>query len=142
MNEMIKKKDVIFFESLCRKYSIAAFILFGSLTSGRAGAMSDVDIAYLPSRKLSHGEEDGLYLETIKQLNRDDVDLVDASKADLLLKYSIIASGKVIACIDEKMFYDFIIATRRDYLDTVHLRSIFAKYLVGRIKLGLFGRAQ
>lgn len=142
MGEIITKTDVKFLKALCLKYNIAAVILFGSSATKRTNPMSDMDIAYLPRRQLSLKKEPRLYLDIIGHFKRDDIDLVDLSNAGLLLKYSVITSGTVLVCTSERLLYNFIVDTRRDYLDTAYLRSIFSHYLTKRIKLGLFGEAK
>ena len=141
MIKELKRGYKVFFERLCKKYGIAAFIVFGSSATGKTNKLSDIDIAYLPQKKLAPTKENALFVEVIEYLRRDDVDLVDLTKTSLILKYSAINLGKVIACIDEKQLYDFVIITRREYLDTAYLRDLFYRYTVKRIKSGRFGGA-
>lgn len=142
MSEIIKKSDAGFFRELCHKYKIMVFFLFGSHASRKTNVLSDVDIAYFPEESLTQKMETRLFLEVARRFKRDDIDLVDLSKAGLLLKYSVIRLGKEIACIDSKFLYNFIIRTRRDYLDTSYIRAIYAHYLAKRISLGQFGEVQ
>src|SRR3989338_4067435 len=124
---------------LCRKYKIAAFILFGSKASGKANRLSDIHIAYLPRLKLTAKQEDTLFLNVVKLFKRDDLDLVDLTKADITLKYAIINSGKLLACTSQKCLYNFVLKTRSVYLDTQYIRKVLAYYMNKRIEAGQFG---
>ncbi|MBI5298837.1 MAG: nucleotidyltransferase domain-containing protein [Deltaproteobacteria bacterium] len=125
---------------LCKKYKIIAFFLFGSVATSRANKLSDIDIAFLPKRTLTHRQEDALFLEISGKFHRDDMDLVNLAEAPLSLQYSVINGGKIITCFDKKLLYNFIVKTRSLYLDTMAIREIFAHYLKKRIRTGLFGR--
>lgn len=125
---------------LCKRYKISAFILFGSEAAGKTNRLSDIDLAYLPQKKLSQKQEDLLFLEATKLFKRDDIDLVDLTKADITLRYSIINAGKLLACMDQKLLYNFIVRTRSIYLDTQYIRSVFAYYMNKRIESGQFAR--
>lgn len=125
--------------NLCKRYKIAAFILFGSEAKCRTNRLSDIDIAYLPIERLGIKQEDAVFLDVVKLFKRDDIDLVDLTKADLILKYSIINSGKLLACTDKKLLYNFTLRTRAEYLDTQNIRAIFAYYMDRRIATGRFG---
>lgn len=127
------------FLKLCKKYKVAAFILFGSEASGKTNKLSDIDVAYLPQIKFTHKQEDSLFLAVTKLFKRDDIDLVDLTKADITLKYSIINSGKLLVCMNKKILYKFVLKTRAIYLDTQHIRSVFAYYMNKRIEAGQFG---
>lgn len=136
------KGDKEFFGALCCKFGIVAFILFGSQATKKTTALSDLDIGYIPGKSISTKAENQLFLEITKRFKRDDVDLVDLKKAPLLLRYSVINCGKTIAYANEKILYNFIVETRRNYLDTSHIRSILSYYLAKRINLGLLGKAK
>lgn len=127
------------FLNFCKKYKIAVFILFGSEASGKTNKLSDIDIAYLPQKKLNLKQEDALFLEVSKLFRRNDIDMVDLTKAHITLKYSIINSGKLLACIDRKLLYSFIYKTRSAYLDTQYIRTVFSYYMNKRIESGRFG---
>lgn len=78
-------------------------------------------------------------MEVSKLFKRDDIDMVDLTKADITLKYSIINSGQLLACTDRKLLYNFICKTRSIYLDTQYIRAVFAFYMNKRIESGRFG---
>lgn len=142
MKKIIRKLDEGHFKQLCRKYDIAAFLIFGSQSTGKTTPLSDLDIAYLPNRTLSDDEENELYVRMLKLFNRNDIDLVDLTKADIILKFSVVLSGKVVACTGERALYNFIVETRRDYLDTNYIRSVFSYYMSKRIKEEKFGESK
>ena len=138
-SEIIAEKNNSFFKELSYRYKISFFILFGSHARSQNNALSDIDIAYMPRKKLSLKKENSLFIEICSFYKRDDIDLVDLTVAPLLLKFSCIMYGKILLCNDKKTLYNFIVYTRREYLDTEHIRSIFNYYLAKRINEGRFG---
>jgi predicted nucleotidyltransferase len=129
-----------FFKELCKNYSILFFILFGSHARNRANELSDIDIAYFPRIRLSLMKENQLFITVCSFYKRDDIDLVDLQKTSLLIRFSSIVYGKILSCSDEKSLYTFMVKTRREYLDTAYMRSIFNHYLQERIQKGRFGK--
>ncbi|MBI4367065.1 MAG: nucleotidyltransferase domain-containing protein [Deltaproteobacteria bacterium] len=131
-----------FFDVLAKQYRIAAFFLFGSQARGRGRRDSDMDIAILPGRTLTAHEEDALYIALGKGLAHARIDMVNLQTAPLLLKYAVIRHGRCLASYDDDAVTQFIVRTRSEYLDTEHLRSIFARHQSKRIAEGSFGAPQ
>lgn len=124
------------------QYQLHAILLFGSQSRRRARSDSDVDIAVLPVTPLSSDEEDRLYVDVADALRSDRLDLVNLDTAPLLLKFAVIRHGTCLVCTNAAALTQFIVATRRDYLDTQHIRNIFAQYQSQRISSGCFGASR
>ena len=116
-------------EELRRVFSrqpVIAAYLFGSQVTGSTTALSDVDIAVLlrpdtPSRGLVQAE---LISDLMLVFGRSDVDVVLLHDASPLVKQRAISSGKLIYCVDDSARVRFEVATRRDYVETQHLRDV------------------
>lgn len=94
--------------------------LFGSMITGHANELSDVDIAVMLDENLS--KKDMLYvqLDLISELSRvlksNKIDLVVLNDAPLLLKYNIIKNGHVLTS-DETKRVAFETGVMTRYLD-------------------------
>lgn len=72
---------------------LSLIILFGSIVSGTSHARSDVDIAFLYSRKVDILE---LTNRASRLLKTDRVDVVDLGLAPPLLKFAVAKTGKIV----------------------------------------------
>jgi len=105
---------------LLREHAISTVYLFGSRASGLAHAHSDYDLALLftdyDAARLSLTYRLSL-AETLSQCLGESVDLVFLQAAPILMRYEIVATGKVIYCNNDAQRTDFEDITYRDYLD-------------------------
>jgi len=83
-----------FFEA--RKESIAIAYLFGSMARGRAGPLSDVDIAVLFRNEEEQGERYELAFQLRQLLGVESVHLVVLNRCPIELKYRIIKEGRLL----------------------------------------------
>jgi predicted nucleotidyltransferase len=83
-----------FFET--RKESIAIAYLFGSMARGRAGPLSDVDIAVLFRNEEEQGERYELAFQLRQLLGVESVHLVVLNRCPIELKYRIIKEGRLL----------------------------------------------
>src|ERR1051326_4841651 len=88
-----------------RRYPVLFAYLFGSQAAGKAGPLSDVDIAVYFRSGLSERRRRPLRIrltaEICSALKRDDVDVVVLNDAPPSLAFRVTASGKVIFCRDQ-----------------------------------------
>ncbi len=95
--------------------------LFGSAAKGKAGKLSDVDIAVLFDDSLSKKERFKLQLKLIGDiaalLKTDKVDLVDINEAPLSLKFEIIKANCPLFVKDRVVKIDFEQEVMSRYLD-------------------------
>lgn len=118
--------------------------LYGSQATGRASALSDVDIAVLFVRGISSDERFRRVLVLMADLarvfERDDVNVLDLDEGTPLLNNNVRVQGRVIFCADLRIRSAFEIEALRRYVDTEPLRGIQTYYLTKRIKAGKFGQ--
>jgi len=101
-------------------HGVLAVYLFGSRAKGDARAHSDYDLAVLftdfcPAQhnitlRLSMAEELSLRLG-------QRVDLVFLQSASIVMRFEIVATGRVVTCANDDARTDFEDRTYRDYLD-------------------------
>jgi uncharacterized protein len=98
--------------------------LFGSYARGAAGPLSDVDIAVCIDNRFDFFSFRLRLLEELsRQLKGQSCDLVVLNNAPLVLQYEIIRDGKVLK-EDKPRRVQFEVRVLRQYLDTVHIRSV------------------
>jgi len=115
--------------------------LFGSQATGKAGPLSDVDLAFLIDPVLSEAKGRGRYgyhaqliTELIKLLATNDVDVVILNEAPLLLKFKVIYHGRVIFSRSEKERLAFHVKAFNEYQDFRPFLAVQGRYLVKRLK--------
>ena len=122
-------------EILGRKHpEIVAIYLFGSKAAGKAGPLSDVDIAVLldstkvPPRRYFQIKL-RLITEAMEAIHRSDVDLVLLNEAPPSLAYEVIRSGQLVyeRSHDQRVLFEA--RTMRTCLDMEPLYRIHRAYL-------------
>jgi hypothetical protein len=91
--------------------------LFGSRAAGTQHSTSDADIAVMPDRPLDLLAEGVLADRLASALGVPSVDLVDLSRAPLLLRGRVVQEGRVLYRGDEPARVEFEIRTRTEYFD-------------------------
>jgi predicted nucleotidyltransferase len=118
--------------------------LYGSQATGKANALSDVDIAVLFPRAVDARGRFDRVLELMRELcgvfQRDDVNVLDLAEGAPLLNNNVRLHGRVIFCADERARIEFMIRTLQQYEDTEPMRQMQNFYLREKIKRGLFGK--
>jgi len=75
-------------ESIGRKHNLKLIVLFGSQPTGHVHSQSDVDVAVLPSRRLSWDERNEPWAK-LCELSQAEVDLSVLDHAPPLLMYQV-----------------------------------------------------
>lgn len=123
---------------------VVAASLFGSQAAGKAGPLSDVDVAVWLDPSLSDSERFRVRLELIGHaagaLRTNEVDLVVLNDAPPLLKHRALRSG--VRLLDRDPVARVRLESRAvsDYLDTKPLRERLTRAMRTRIDEGRFGR--
>jgi predicted nucleotidyltransferase len=123
---------------------VVAASLFGSQAVGKAGPLSDVDVAVWLDPSLSDSERFRLRLELIghavSTLRTNDVDLVVLNDAPPLLKHRALRSS--VRLLDRDPVARVRLESRAvsEYLDTKPLREQLTRSMRRRIDEGRFGR--
>ncbi len=123
---------------------ISAAYLFGSYAKGRTGPLSDVDLAVLlvegfPGEQYFDKQLD-LQGNLSRILKTDEVDIVILNKANYVLAYEVLKSGKLLFTKDLIQRISFQKNVLDNYLDTQRLRSVNFAKMRKRIKEGTFGQ--
>jgi predicted nucleotidyltransferase len=111
-------------EVLASEPDVSASYLFGSLTRGTAGPLSDVDVAVLIHD--GRAAEDVLARTTdelCRRLGTSHVDVVSLAAAPMPLRYRVIRDGWLVMCRNEAMLERFVAETVLHYLDFKTLRD-------------------
>jgi len=131
-------------KSVFEKHGVVLAFLYGSQATGRAGALSDVDIAVLFPREVESDERFQRVLRLMSDLaslfKRDDVNVLDLDEGTPLLNNNVRVQGRVIFCADERTRIGFMIRALQQYEDTEPMRREQNYYLREKIKRGLFGK--
>ncbi len=118
---------------------VLAAWLFGSTARGRAGPLSDVDVAVLPV-----GDDPDLRLRLPADVaaatapRRADVVFLD--EAPVALAYRVLRDGQVLTSRDDDARVEFWVRTVDRWLDMAPARRILADGLRARLREGSFGR--
>lgn len=123
---------------------IAAAYLFGSLATGRATPQSDIDIAVL----LMHVPDDpverlGRQLELTDQLRQfsdRDMDVVVLNKAPIILRWQVLAHGRLLYQGDRNTRAGFEVQTGKEYEDLKPMYDFFKEVLFEEIEEVGLGR--
>ena len=121
---------------------IALAYLFGSRASGRAGPLSDVDVAVLLHREFPPDKHSEKQIELINKLmsglKTNEIDVVILNRAPLSLQNNVIREGKpILGKSGAKTAYENRVFCL--YLDFKHVLDEYGDQLFGRIKEGKFG---
>jgi predicted nucleotidyltransferase len=101
---------------------IASAYLFGSVAYGKAGPMSDVDIAVLlkegapTGRELIH-EEDYLSYRIADALRVKEADVIELNSQGLIFVHNVLKTGKLIYDADPHFRVKFVAKVISDYCD-------------------------
>ncbi|MFW6273952.1 MAG: type VII toxin-antitoxin system MntA family adenylyltransferase antitoxin, partial [Halanaerobium sp.] len=119
---------------IIKKYNIELYIVFGSYAENMNTPGSDLDLAYKSFKILSEDEEIELLNELSQFYQRGDLDLVNLSKAEPILKVEIAKKGRLLYGEKEK-FEEFSIYAAAIYADTKHLRDERRKMLEKKLEV-------
>jgi predicted nucleotidyltransferase len=127
-------------------HGVVLAYLFGSQAEGKAGPISDVDIAVLLGPQVDRERWFQVQLDLIGELtslfHRNDVDVVILNEATPLLAYQIVRYGRIIY-EDEAMLpaVDFAAHAASRYADTAPLRRLKRRYLEEWLEARHYARA-
>lgn len=128
-----------------QSHQVVLAYVFGSAARGKAGPLSDIDIAVLFSDKVKREDyfdrELSLATEIGKLLKVGQVDIVNLKTvSNPLLEHDIVFEGKPILVKDEKLRFEIENQIMKEYEDTKHLREVQNRIMREQIKEGTFGK--
>ncbi|WP_111570853.1 type VII toxin-antitoxin system MntA family adenylyltransferase antitoxin [Halanaerobium saccharolyticum] len=120
--------------AIIEKYNIELFVVFGSYAENINKPGSDLDLAFKSSDNLEQQQEMKLLNELSKFYQRGDIDLVNLSKAEPVLKVEIAKKGRLLYG-SQKKFEEFSIYAAAIYADTKFLRDDRRKTLKKKLEV-------
>ena len=123
-------------QQLFSTHGVVLAYLFGSQAEGKAGPLSDVDIAVLLGPQVERERWFQVQLDLMGELmdlfHRNDVDVVILNQATPVLAHEIVRFGQVLYEAEPGTRVDFEITTLRRYVDTEPLRQLQDRRLLER----------
>lgn len=107
---------------------VGAAWIFGSVATGSAGPLSDVDVAVLGARSLSFDERCRLAVELGRAAGRQ-CDVVVVENASPVLAMAIVDTGRRFLCRDVDAADTWEDQALRRYLGTAELRKIVYQHV-------------
>ena len=129
------------------KHGVVLAYLFGSQAEGRAGPLSDIDLAALLAPEISSIERFRVQLDLIGDcghlFQRNDVEVIILNEAPPLLAYEVIRNGKLLyEDPATQLAADFAAQAFSRYADTIPFRRLQQAYLFDRIERHKAARAK
>jgi predicted nucleotidyltransferase len=125
-------------KQICTDNGVELAYLFGSQAEGKAGPLSDVDIAVLLGPHVAREQWFKVQLDLMGALmslfHRDDVDVVILNQATPVLAHEVVQSGQILYEARPGIRTDFELATLRRYVDTEPLRRLQDRRLLERVE--------
>lgn len=114
--------------------------LFGSFGRGRAGPLSDVDVAVLFRDGADEGAKARVSADIASAVSPIRADVVVLNDAPVALAYRVVRDGQILLSRDEHARIDFWVRTVDRYLDMAPARRILEDGLRHRLRERRFGR--
>ncbi len=140
INKTIKLEQVfpVLKKALTSKPEIRFAYLFGSLASGTANVLSDIDVAVFVDPVYKHPScgygYQGELIEELSSLLSQTVDVVILNKAPTLLKHQVISKGILIFTRRDAERREFHETTNRNYFDLKPIYKVQQEYLRKRLQ--------
>lgn len=107
--------------NILSRNSIVFAYLYGSLSKGNFGRLSDIDIAVYVDKSLNKYERFNLRIKLMKELGKklktDAIDILILNDAYPLIKHRVLKEGRLIFCKEKDRLIDFEVKTIMEYLD-------------------------
>jgi predicted nucleotidyltransferase len=112
---------------IAQKYSLDLVVLFGSQATGRIHEKSDVDLAVIGKRPPNRAR---LAIEFDQIFQRNDVEVIDLSRASPTLMREIVIEGKLLYEREPDLFFRWKLYAIKIWMETGWLRKLRDKKLV------------
>jgi len=123
-------------KQLFSAHGVVLAYLFGSQAEGKAGPLSDVDVAVLLGPQVPRERWTDTQIDLIGDLtslfHRNDVDVVILNLATPVLAHEVVRFGQVIYEAEPGARVDYEVAALRRYVDTAPLRRLQNRRLLER----------
>jgi uncharacterized protein len=101
-------------KALIERINPYSIYLFGSFATGLTHPNSDIDLAYLSNKTISHYER-FLIAQELSNLINLDIDLIDLHEASTVFQVQIIAKGKILYCSEGEKRQRFEMVALKNY---------------------------
>ncbi|MDP3640381.1 MAG: nucleotidyltransferase domain-containing protein [Nanoarchaeota archaeon] len=122
-------------KNICKRYRLELFYVFGSYATGKPGPLSDVDVAYFPSKDIDVIQ---LLIDLQKIFAEEAMDLIDLRKAPPALVHRVL-KGRCLYAKNLRTKIQFETHAECTYYDTAPLRRLYFQKMLERIKHGTYG---
>lgn len=103
---------------------VIAVILYGSHAKGKAGPLSDIDIAVIIKDKNIEAE--------IGSLSSNKLDVVPFHRLPLYIQFDVLRDGKILFCRDKKYLKKLKEKVMREYLEMSQMYRRFERRIMSR----------
>ncbi|MBI5213655.1 MAG: nucleotidyltransferase domain-containing protein [Nitrospirae bacterium] len=134
----MNERDIKRITDYLGRYPVIIAYLFGSEAKGKAGVLSDIDIALFVDRNIPKLERFDLRLRLSNELSSvmtKRVDIIILNDSPLQLSYEVIKHGRVIFCMDNSIKADFEADILSKYLDRRYYDKRYAEITLEKIAL-------
>ncbi len=124
-------------ERWCRRHRVRLAVVFGSTVTGRRTAHSDLDLAFWLEGKRIEGQELVLTNALMRDLHRNDVDVVVLNHAAPLLQWQIVSTGRLVYERQPGQFHQLQVQAMKRYQDSrklLDLQELFLTRFLKRVK--------
>lgn len=128
-------------KNIFKKHKVKLAYLFGSRAKGNAARKSDFDIAVLFEKENDHTDyfDKAIYLaDELRDYFPAEIDIAALNQAGSLLKYEVIANGRLLYSCDERFRLDFEVSSINEYIDDKYVRDIYYNALKERVEKGVY----
>lgn len=134
-DEKSRQKEIV---NIAHKFGLSLVVQFGSSLEkgGIKHSESDIDIAFLPTNKISLQDKVKIQSELAQLYNvfEDKIDLVDLTKSDSLLVFQIASKSHILHDTDQHQFNQFYLTAVKRRIDEQDIFDL-EKTLLGQ-KIG------
>src|SRR5262249_27820525 len=104
--------------------AVVAAYVFGSVASGAAGPLSDIDVALLVDGPQERRAVCDRMTDVLaRRLHTSHVDVISLSDAPVPLRYRVVRDGRLVLSRDARLIERFVAETILQYLDFKPLRD-------------------
>ena len=117
--------DINKIKRVLKKHPVEMAFLFGSHARGKAGKLSDIDIAVLYKGKVDYDKsENQLFHDLAIALKTDNIDLVNIEETSPLLAHRAVIKGIPLLEHDRHREAQLCVGVLREYENTRYLRQV------------------
>lgn len=117
--------------------AVVAAYVFGSVASGTAGPLSDIDVALLVHEPRERRAVCDRTMDALSRVLRTSrVDVISLADAPLPLRYRVVRDGRLVLRRDARLLERFVAETILHYLDFKPLRDRAFAHMRGEILEG------